>query len=98
MPKRVVTNYAEDFKRSSAKLAATSDESISQTAKNLGVNVSTLHGWVQKYSPSVKPEVSLSTEEELSAENKRLRRENRRLQEERDILKKATAYFASETL
>lgn len=96
MGSRKVKNYTLEFKESSAKLAATSDQSISQTAKDLGVNVNTLHGWVNKYCPTKSQElVSPSTELEL--ENKRLRRENARLKQERDILKKATAYFASET-
>ena len=61
---------------------------------DLGVNPNTLYGWVGKYYPertateAVKPDVV--------EENKRLRKENTRLKQERDILKKATAYFAAE--
>ena len=94
MSKRKTKHYPVEFKESSAKLAATSEESISQTAKALGVNPNTLYGWVGKYYPErtvtdvVKPDVV--------EENKRLRKENARLKQERDILKKATAYFAAE--
>lgn len=95
MSNKKIKSYTEEFKKSSAKLAATSEESISQTAKALGVNPNTLYGWVGKYYPErtvtdvVKPDVV--------EENKRLRKENARLKQERDILKKATAYFAAET-
>ena len=93
MSKKKIKSYTEEFKKSSAKLAVTS-ESISQTAKDLGVNPNILYGWVGKYYPErtvtdvVKPDVV--------EENKRLRKENARLKQERDILKKATAYFAAE--
>ena len=98
MSKRKVTHYAEEFKQSSAKLASTTEQSISQTAKDLGVNVATLHGWVNKYNPE-RNESKLSViKSEFEEENKRLRKENARLKQERDILKKATAYFASDLM
>jgi transposase len=94
MRERRVKNYELEFKQSSAKLAVTSEQSISQTAKDLGVNVNTLHGWVKAYYPKdVNREVSNNGLEE---EVKRLRKENARLRQERDILKKAAAYFANE--
>ena len=88
--------YNEEFKKSSAKLAVSSEQSIAQTARDLGVNVNTLHGWVGKYYRNHKD----SQQEVLSQaeENKRLRKENLRLMQERDILKKAAAYFANEAL
>ncbi len=86
-------SYTEEFKKSSAKLAATS-ESISQTAKDLGVNSNTLYGWVGKYHP--ERTVTDVVNPDVVEENKRLRKENSRLKQERDILKKATAYFAAE--
>lgn len=95
MPKHKVKSYSLEFKQSSAKLAATSDQPISQTAKDLGINVNTLHGWVKKFHP--KTSAHQSPESDISAELKQLRKENARLRLERDILKKAAAYFASET-
>jgi len=95
MGNRRVKNYTLEFKESSAKLASTSDQSISQTAKDLGININTLHGWVNKYYPNraVEP----SSDHDLTEEVKRLRKTVVRLRQERDILKKAAAYFASET-
>jgi transposase len=94
MTKRTVTSYPLEFKKSSAKLAAESDESVSKIAKNLGVHVTTLHGWVAKFESNHKKKSpnNIDQNEEL----KQLRRENMRLRQERDILKKAAAFFASE--
>jgi transposase len=88
-------SYTLEFKQSSAKLAAESGQSIAQTARELGINENTLHGWVGKYYRHAKASQvdALPLEDEL----KRLRKENARLKQERDILKKAAAYFASET-
>lgn len=97
MSKRRVKQYDEEFKRSSAKLAVSDDKPITQTAKDLGINATTLHGWVNKYYPNhaatIKPELS-----DLERENQRLRKELARVKEERNILKKAAAYFANDQL
>lgn len=96
MSKRQVKNYTEEFKRSSAKIASESTQPIKLTAQDLGVHPTTLHGWVKRYYPKRLTNNSVGMQEDLSEENKRLRKENRRLTQERDILKKATAYFASD--
>lgn len=94
MSHRRVKTYTEEFKRSSAKLVVTSEQSLSKTAQELGISTSTLHAWVQKYHPKeITPQ---RTESSLEEENKRLRKENARLRQEREILKKAAAYFANE--
>ncbi len=98
MGKRKVTQYSLEFKKSSAKLASESDKSIGQTAKDLGINLSTLHGWVKKYYPKGKATNHLAESPGLADEVKRLRKEVARVTQERDILKKATAYFAKETM
>jgi transposase len=97
MSKRVVKKYTTEFKQSSARLAFTSDQPLSDTAKGLGVHVSTLHGWVQKYCSDTKQVNNLS-ESDMGRELKALKKELNQLRQERDILKKAAAYFASETL
>ncbi len=85
-----MTQYSEEFKQSSAKLAKESTQSISETAQELGIKVSTLHGWVNCYYPSSSvQEVTIGAE--LAAELKSLRKENARLKQKRDILKKAAA-------
>ena len=98
MGKRKVKNYTLEFKQSSAKLAATSDQPVSRTAQDLGVNVNTLHGWVNKFHLNAIPTNTNPSSDDVQTELKRLRKENARLKQERDILKKASAYFASEIL
>ena len=96
MSKKSPKSYTEEFKQSSAQLASTSEQSVSQTARDLGINANTLHGWVKHYYPKKVPVIGASSD--FEKENKKLRKENSRLRQERDILKKATAYFANETL
>ena len=98
MSKRKVNSYTEEFKCSSARLAATSEQPISKTADEIGVHVATLHGWVKKYEPNTIKQQSTSTADAMTEELKALRKENARLKQERDILKKAAAYFAVDAL
>jgi transposase len=90
--------YDVEFKIASVKLAKDSTQSVAQTARDLGVNENTLHGWVKKYGDpdEAAGAVTVSKETALYEELKQLRKENARLKQERDILKKAAAYFASE--
>ena len=88
--------YSAEFRESSVKLAIGSDKPISQTAKDLGVNPNTLHTWINKYSQPKEHNKIVRTDEHLYEELKRLKKENARLIEERDLLKKAAAYFAKE--
>lgn len=97
MPNSTKTFYPDEFKESSAKLAVESDQPVSKTAESLGVKETTLYGWVKKYYPNYsnanKPELS-----ESDAEIRGLKKELAQVKQERDILKKAAAYFANETL
>lgn len=81
--------YSPEFKAEAVRQVRTSSESVPTIARELGVSVWTLRAWVQATRP--KPEVPLTDDER--SELKRLRRENRVLREEREILKKATAFF-----
>lgn len=92
MVKRVSNGYTLEFKQSSAKLAAESDQPIAQIAKELGIKKTTLYGWVVKYAQQPKQKIKDEVQQELQ----QLRKENNRLKQERDILKKAMAYFAAE--
>ncbi len=93
-----VNHYTAEFKESAVKLAVESDQPVSKTADELGVNANTLHTWLSKYHRPQKRKVGKIEEEHIYDELKKLRKENKRLTEERDILKKAAAYFAKESL
>lgn len=89
--------YTSEFKESAVKLAIESDQPVSVTAEELGVNKNTLHTWISKYRGAQFQKAAPVSDEHLYDELKRLRQENKRLTEERDILKKAAAYFAKES-
>ena len=89
------SSYSLEFKQSSVRLAVESEQSIAQTAEELGINTNTLYAWVAKYGQQSKKESEVG--DTVEAQLKRLKKENARLRQERDILKKATAYFARET-
>ena len=95
MSKSPRTFYTEEFKESSAILAVESDQTIAQTAKDLGIKVSTLHGWISKYVKK-KDKDKMRNKVNLEEENKKLRKQLSIMQQERDILKKAAAFFAKE--
>jgi transposase len=88
--------YAAEFRASAVKLANEWDKPITQVAKDLGINVNTLHTWIGKYSRPTDHDKTVRTDEHLYDELKHLKKEVARLTEERDLLKKAAAYFAKE--
>jgi transposase len=87
--------YPEQFRREAVELVRTSGRSVKEIAKDLGVTEQSLRNWVKQYEVDVGKRHGLSTDER--EELRRLRRENRLLREEREILAKATAFFAKES-
>lgn len=86
--------YTDDFKKESVRLFESGNVSRAQVARELGVNQHTFYNWIEKYGNKPKdPDVC---SEDLSAENRRLRRELKRVELERDILKKAVSIFSKE--
>ncbi len=90
--------YPETFRTEAVELVRASGRSIPQVARDLGVAAETLRLWVRQAEVDAgrgRPgELSTAEREELA----RLRREVKTLQMERDILQKAAAFFAKETL
>jgi transposase len=93
----MVTRYSEEFRDESVRLVIESKSSVAQIAKDLGVSTWTLRGWVKKHRERIGAN-ELRRPETLEEENRRLRRELAVLRQERDLLKKAAAYFAKEQL
>jgi transposase len=79
--------YPPQFKAEAVELVRSSDRSISQIAKDLGVSGNSLRNWVKQSEIDQGEREGLTTEER--EELRRLRRENRVLKQERDFLKKA---------
>ncbi len=82
------------FKEAAAKLVTEQGYTPTRAAASLGVKVNTLQYWVKVYGHG--PRERAETVESLRARVAELERENRRLLTEREILKKATAFFAKE--
>lgn len=93
-----MTRDSKEFKQEAIRLALTSPKPIAQTARDLGIKEPTLYSWVSaaKSKATSEPNADESNVN-LIDELNRLRKENARLKEEREILKKAAAFFAQET-
>lgn len=94
---RTRRTYTRDFKLAAVKLITVEGRSIAEAARSLGLNENLLRIWKQKLQAEGEQAFSGSGSlPPLEEEVRRLRGENKRLQMERDILKKATAFFAAE--
>ena len=93
----VQERHTEEFKSEAVKLALTSGLPRQVIADDLGVGKSTLGKWIRIYRDEQRSVHDSGLQENnLQKELIRLQRENKVLREERDILKKATAFFASQ--
>ena len=84
--------FTREFKRSAVQLVNQQGYSVPEAARSLGVDANSLRYWMTKFGDEAQP----AGEGALAAENRRLKKENARLVIERDILKKAAAFFARE--
>ncbi len=89
--------FTPEFKAAAVALVLEQKYSRQEAAKNLGIPVSTLDAWLHKQR-HLKGATDLIEEADLRKRVVELERDVRRLTMERDILKKATAYFAKEQL
>ena len=85
-------SFTLEFKTSAARLVREQGYSVAQAAQSLGVDPRSIRDWVAKFAP----QPPAAADAELRQEVERLRAENKRLLMEREILKKATAFFARE--
>jgi len=103
------SKYTQEFRDSTIQLAMNSEKSVLQIGKDLDVNPKTIYNWIRVYKKannipiesigrSTVTVVNHSLKETQNDELRRLRAENKLLKQERDILKKAAAYFAKGVL
>ena len=90
--------FLDDFKRDAVRLVVEEKYTFAAAAEAVGVSAKSLRSWHQKFAPPPESCGDNATMEELREENKCLRRQLKRAELEREILKKATAYFAKESL
>lgn len=90
--------YTKEFKQDAVRLVTEQGYKQTEAARNLGIDRGMLGRWIKEFqtdeSDAFRGNGKLTAEQE---ELRRLREENRRLKMERDILKKATAFFAKES-
>jgi transposase len=97
MAKRKRRTFTPEFKADAVRLVKAGDRTIGQVAKDLDLTETALRDWVRRAEVDAgkgPPDALTSAERE---ELVRLRRENKRLEMEREILKKAAAFFAKES-
>jgi transposase len=93
MTTQAKAKYSAEFKENAVK-RATESSNVAETARELGIKENTLYNWVYQHS---RADQAARNDAPLYDELKRLKKENARLMEERDLLKKAAAYFARES-
>ena len=94
--KKKRNQYTKEFKEAAVKLITEQGYQITEAARNLGVNANLLGRWKREMLTGQNGSSSSGNTSTLQSELNRLRRENKRLQMEREILKKAAAFFAKE--
>ena len=89
-------SYTRDFKLAAVKKHVEQGLSAKEVASDLEIDVNLIYNWKQAFQADGTLEKQLESSTSVEAELKRLREENRQLRMEREILKKATVFFARE--
>lgn len=89
--------YTQEFKDAAVKLLTEQGYTLDEASRNLGVNSTQLRRWRALSEEKIPPNDGSKSVSELTAELARLKKENHRLTLEREILKKAAAFFAKES-
>lgn len=98
LPRQV---YTSEFRQQAVELITREGLGIAEASRRLSISPKTLTNWVRRARVGDSPASAAAPRREVTeaeAELSRLRRENAELRMERDILKKASAYFAQESL
>jgi transposase len=91
--KRSYKQYPKEFKDEAVALVLEQGYSVPEAAKSLGIAANMLYRWKELHEQQIQGKVLVEDERE---ELKRLRKENKELRMEKEILKKASAFFAKE--
>lgn len=83
--------YPEEFKIEAVKQVTVAGHSVADVAERLDTTTHSLYAWIKRYRPNAEQHHQAAAE---AAEIRRLKKELQRVTEERDLLKKAAAYFA----
>jgi transposase len=92
------SRYSDDFKRDAVRLIHEQKYSFQAAAEAVNVSEKSLRDWYARLAPAPTPCSDDASLQELREENRRLRQQLKRAELEREILKKATAFFAKESL
>ena len=95
--KRKRRTFSREYKLAAVKKVLEQGLSFSEVARDLGIRDTLIHNWRRAFEADGTLEADVRQSPSVEAELKRLREENRQLKMERDILKKATAFFAKES-
>jgi transposase len=91
--KRTYKHYSREYKEEAVALVTDQGYSVPKASESLGINPNMLYKWKEKFEAETQEK---SLPESERDELKRLRRENKELRMEKEILKKASAFFAKE--
>lgn len=103
------TPYPPEFRRDVIAVARQGDQSMSQVAKSFGISQSCLSRWLRvadredglagaSGAPATARPAAVPADGDLEAENRELRKRTKQLEQENEILRRATAYFARDVL
>lgn len=92
----VSRSYSIEYKQEAVRMLEESGKSMAQLSRELGTSVKNIVRWKQLYGKPKQVSTTGATVAELEAEVRRLRKQLREKEEEREILKKATIFFAME--
>jgi len=98
MARKKTKAYPESFRKEAVRLADMPDRTAADVARELGIHVGQIYNWRTQFNKLSKKQFTVADgtnySKEESAEIRRLKKQVAELEEERDFLKKATAYFA----
>ena len=97
MSKQRRRKHSKEFKEEAVKLVTEQGYQLSEAARNLGIHPNVLGRWKQELEVKEGDDANPGGLTTMKSELNRLRKENKRLQMEREILKKAAAFFAKES-